>query len=182
MPEAEKAGIYGLMAEFISPQALLDASLAAKREGYSVMDAFTPFPIEEVSEEIENHQPSKVPLVVLIGGLTGTAFGFGLQWWVSAVDYPLNIGGRPLFSWPAFIPVAFEATILFAAFSAVIGMIALNRLPEPYHPVFNVEGFERALQDRYFLLVESRDPEFDPEETRGFLAGLGPKEVHAVDW
>ena len=177
-----KTPIYGLLASFITPQALLDAVRAAKARGYSKMDAFTPYPVEPVSEEIENHKKSKVPLLVLIGGLTGAAAGFGLQLWVSSSAYPLNIGGRPLNSWPAFIPATFELTILFAAFAAVVGMFALNKLPQPYHPVFNVEGFERASQDRCFLLIEAEDAVFDPQETRTFLETLGPEEVSDVDW
>ncbi len=176
-----KRGLYGLMGEFTSAQALYDALMRAKSEGYSAMDAFTPYPVEEISEEIENHEKSKVPLLVLIGGATGAISGMALQYWTAAVDYPLNIGGRPPFSWPAFIPVTFELTILFAAFSAVVGMLALNGLPKPYHPVFNVPAFERALQDRYFLLIESSDPQFDIETTRGFLQELGSEEVHDVD-
>jgi Alternative complex III, ActD subunit len=176
-----RAKLFGLLAEFKSAQALLDAVLRAKSAGYSTMDAFTPYPVEEISEEIENHKKSKVPLLVLLGGATGMLSAVALQYWTAAVDYPVNVGGRPPFSWPAFIPVTFELTILFAAFSAVIGMLALNGLPKPYHPVFNVAAFERALQDRYFLLIESSDPQFDVETTRGFLRDLGSKEVHDVD-
>jgi len=172
---------YGLLAEFITPQALLDAVRQAKAHGYRKMDAFTPYPVEPICEEIEDHRKSKVPLLVLIGGLTGAAFGFGLQYWISAVDYPLNIGGRPLNSWPAFIPATFELTILFAAFAAVVGMFALNKLPQPYHPVFNVPSFERATQDRCFLLIEAEDARFDLVETRAFLEGLGPEEVVDVE-
>ncbi len=172
---------YGLLAEFVTPQALLDAILKAKADGYRKMDAFTPYPVEPVSEEIEDHKKSKVPLLVLIGGLTGAIFGFGFQLWISSSAYPLNIGGRPLNSWPAFIPAAFELTILFAAFAAVVGMFALNKLPQPYHPVFNVPSFERATQDRCFLLIEAEDPQFDSQETRAFLEGLGPEEVTDVD-
>jgi hypothetical protein len=178
---AGRSGLYGLLAEFPSAQALLDAVLRTKSAGYSAIDAFTPYPVEKISEEVENHKKSKVPLLVLIGGATGAATAMALQYWTAAVDYPVNVGGRPLFSWPAFIPVTFELTILFAAFSAVIGMLALNGLPKPYHPVFNVAAFERALQDRYFLLIESRDPQFDVETTRGFLRGLGSEEVHDVE-
>ena len=173
--------LYGLMAEFPSAQALLDAVLRTKSEGYSSIDAFTPYPVEEICEEIEDHKKSKVSLLVLIGGVTGATCAMALQYYTAAIDYPLNIGGRPLFSWPAFIPVTFEMTILFAAFSAVIGMLALNGLPKPYHPVFNVPAFERALQDRYFLLIESSDPQFDTEATRSFLRDLGSEEVHDVD-
>lgn len=177
-----KAPIYGLMAEFESAQTLLDAIHRAQAAGYDVMDAYTPFPVEAVSEAIEHHKPSKVSLLVLIGGLTGASVAFLGQWWVSAVDYPLNIGGRPYFSWPAFVPPAFEMTILFAAFAAVFGMFILNGLPQPYHPVFNVKNFERASQDRCFLVIESKDPKFDHQATRDFLAGLGSEEVHDVDW
>jgi len=173
---------YGLLAEFVMPQALLEAILAAKAKGYRTIDAFTPYPVEPICEEIENHKKSKVPLLVLIGGITGACVGFGMQLWISSNGYPLNIGGRPLNSWPAFIPATFELTILFAAFSAVVGMFALNRLPEPYHPLFNVESFERASQDRCFLLIEAADSRFDPQETRAFLESLGPEEVHDVDW
>ena len=179
MPETRET--HGLLARFVTPKELLAAVKSAKREGYSAMDAFTPYPVEAISEEIENHRRSKVPLLVLIGGVTGALVGFGLQLWVSASAYPLNIGGRPYNSWPAFIPVTFELTILLAAFAAVIGMFALNRLPEPYHPVFNVEGFERATQDRCFLLIEAADPKFDAGTTREFLEGLGPEEVSDVE-
>lgn len=177
-----KPGMYGLMAEFDSAHTLLDAVHRVQAEGYDAIDAFTPFPVEAVSEAIEHHKPSKVSLLVLIGGLTGVSVAFFGQWWISAVDYPINIGGRPYFSWPAFIPVSFELMVLFAAFSAVFGMFILNGLPQPYHPVFNVKNFERASQDRYFLLIESKDPKFDPQATRALLAGLGSEEVHNVDW
>ncbi len=181
MATSEEKSQYGLLASFVTPQELLDAVRQAKAGGYRKMDAFTPYPVEPISEEIEDHKKSKVPLLVLIGGLTGAAVGFGLQYWTSAVDYPINIGGRPLNSWPAFIPATFELTILFAAFAAVVGMFALNKLPQPYHPVFNVESFERATQDRCFLLIEAEDPQFDPQETRAFLETLGPEEVSDVE-
>ncbi|MEM7356994.1 MAG: DUF3341 domain-containing protein [Acidobacteriota bacterium] len=182
MAKQHKTPTYGLLAQFVDPQTLLDAILEAKGKGFRVMDAFTPYPVEAVCEEIENHKKSKVPLLVLLGGLTGAMVGFGLQYWISSSGYPLNIGGRPLNSWPAFIPATFEMTILFSAFAAVVGMFALNKLPEPYHPLFNVESFERASQDRYFLLVEAADPQFDRQETRAFLETLGSEEVHDVDW
>ena len=178
---SEKAGLYGLMAEFGTPQQLLDAVLRTKGEGYREIDAFTPYPVEAICEEVEDHKKSKVSLIVLCGGLTGLGLSIFLQTYTAMVDYPLNIGGRPTFSWPAFVPVSFELTILFSAFSAVVGMLALNKLPQPYHPVFNVPAFERALQDRCFLLIESRDSRFDQEGTRSFLEGLEPLEVHDVD-
>lgn len=172
---------YGLLAEMSSAQDLLDAIYKVKEEGYTALDAFSPYPVEAISEEIENHRRSKVPLLVLLGALTGAALGFAMQWWVSASAYPLNIGGRPLFSWPAFIPVTFELTVLLGAFAAVFGMFMLNGLPQPYHPVFNVESFERASQDRYFLLIEAKDKLFDPQQTRALLESLGSQEVHDVE-
>lgn len=174
--------LYGVAARFTTAQALLEAVEAAHEAGYDDLDAYTPFPVEEISEEVVHHEKSKVSLLVLVAGLTGAAVGFFGQWWISAADYPLNIGGRPLLSWPAFIPVTFELTILFAAFTAVIGMLALNRLPEPYHPMFAVPGFDRASIDRYFLVVESKDPHFESGRVRELLAGLGAEEVHDVAW
>lgn len=197
----EKPPIYGLMAEFLNPQELYEAVKKVKAEGYEKLDAFMPYPVEEISHEVCDHQKSKVSLIVLIGGLTGCLFGFFFQCWTMGVDawwmapiqtltyevfgysgYPFNIGGRPYFSWPAFIPVSFELTILFGAFSAVIGMFALNGLPQPYHPVFNVPSFERASVDRFFLVIESEDPKFETGATRDLMAGLGAQEVTDVDW
>lgn len=176
-----KPATHGLLAELTTPQALIHAIEQVQAAGYQKLDAFTPYPIEEVNELIAHHKKSKVPLLVLIGGITGGLSGFLLQVWTAGVDYPLNVGGRPLFSWPAFIPVTFETTVLLAAFSACFGMFILNGLPQPYHPVFNVESFERASVDRYFLLVEAADPRFDPTQTRSLLEGLGASEVHDVD-
>ena len=199
--QAENPPIYGLMAEFLTPQELYDAVKRAKSEGYHQLDAFMPYPVEEISHEVCDHKKSVVSRIVFVGGLTGCLFGFFFQCWAMGVDtwwmapiqdlthalfgatgYPFNIGGRPYFSWPAFIPVSFELTILFGAFSAVIGMFAVNGLPEPYHPVFNVPAFERASVDRFFLVIESKDDQFDTEATRAFLEGLGPQEVTDVDW
>ncbi|RMH19979.1 MAG: DUF3341 domain-containing protein [Acidobacteria bacterium] len=173
---------YGLLAEFDAPQALIAALEAVREKGYRKLDAFTPFPIPKVSELVVDHRKSKVPLIVLCGGLLGAATALAMQTWISVVDYPLNVGNRPLFSWPAFIPVTFELLVLFAAFSAVFGMFILNGLPRPHHPVFNVERFERATTDRYFLLIEAADPNFDRERTRELLASLGASEVNDVDW
>ncbi len=167
------------MAEFDDPNALVAAAHRAHAEGYRRMDAYSPFPIEELHEALgEDH--SRLPLIVLIGGLVGGIGGYTLQWWASTMAYPLNVGGRPLHSWPAFIPVTFECTILVAALAAVLGMLALNGLPEPYHPVFNVPRFALASRNRFFLCVEARDPKFDLEETRRFLETLGPREVSTV--
>ncbi len=173
---------YGLLAELPGPRQLLRAVERAQEVGYERLDAFTPYPIEEVCHLVARHRKSKVSLFVLLGGIVGAVFGFGLQTWVSVVAYPLNVGGRPYFSWPAFVPMTLETTILFAAFAAVIGMFTLNNLPQPYHPVFNVDRFERATQDAYFLLIEAADSRFDSESTCDFLEQLGASEVHDVDW
>jgi len=173
--------LYGLLAEFASPQDLVEAAEAARSAGFRRLDAFTPFPIERLSEAL-GHRPSKVPMLVLIGAILGALLGYGLQYWISAVSYPLNIGGRPYNSWPAFIPVTFELTILVAGVFTVLGMLALNGLPTPYHPVFNVPRFALASRDRYFLCVESKDAKFDEAATRSFLEGLRPSGVFDVEW
>src|SRR6202030_2413041 len=164
--------IYGVMAEFDSAQALVDAAHATHQAGYRKIDAYSPFPIEGLAEEIGFHR-DEVPLVVLIGGIIGGLTGYIMQYWMSAVDYPLNIGGKPAHSWPAFIVITFEMTILFAGISAVLGMLALNGLPMPYHPVFNVPRFALASRNRFFFCIEARDPKFDLEATRRFLETLG---------
>jgi hypothetical protein len=172
--------IYGLMAEFADPDALLAAARQASDEGFRKMDAYTPFPVEGLAEAI-GFQRTRVPLIVLIGGLIGCSGGFLLQYWISVIDYPINIGGRPLNSWPSFIPVTFELTILVAALSAVFGLLALNGLPMPYHPVFNVDRFELASRNRFFLCIEAADPKFDPQGTRSFLEGTGAEGVYDVE-
>jgi hypothetical protein len=171
--------IYGLLAEFRDANALVEAAARVHGAGYRRLDAYTPFPVEGLAEVLGFHE-RRLPMVVLAGGLAGAAAGYGLQYWVSAIAYPLNVGGRPLHSWPAFIPVTFELTILVAALAAVLGMLALNGLPMPYHPVFNVPRFALASRDRFFLLIEAADPRFDRAETRRFLEGLGPREVSDV--
>jgi hypothetical protein len=171
--------IYGVMAEFEDPASLISAAERAHREGYRCMDAYSPYPIEELHEALGSPH-TRLPLIVLLGGLAGCLGGYGLQYWVSAVTYPLNIGGRPYHSWPAFIPITFECTILVAALSAVLGMLALNGLPQPYHPVFNVPRFALASRNRFFLCIESADPKFDVEGTRRFLETLNPREVTTV--
>jgi len=172
--------IHGLMAEFHSPEALLHAAERARRQGFKRMDAYTPFPIEGLAEALGVHD-RRVPLIVLLGGIAGCLGGFFLQYWVAVIDYPLNVGGRPLNSWPAFIPVTFEMTILFAALSAFLGVLALNGLPMPYHPVFNVEQFELASRNRFFLCIEAGDPTFDRDGTWKFLESLGPDGVYPVE-
>jgi Protein of unknown function (DUF3341) len=171
--------IYGLMAEFDDPQSLVAATARAHREGYRCMDAYSPFPIEELHEALGAHH-TRLPLIVLIGGLCGCIGGYALEYWSSVMAYPLNIGGKPFHSWPAFIPVTFECTILVAALSAVLGMLGLNGLPQPYHPVFNVPRFALASRNRFFLCIESVDPKFDVEHTRQFLETLEPREVTTV--
>ena len=172
--------IYGLMAEFDTPEALLRAARSAFEQGYRQMDAYTPFPVEGLAEAIGFYR-SRMALIVLIGGIIGCVGGFYLQYWVHVIDYPLIIGGRPYNSWPAFIPVTFELTILIAALSAFFGVLALNGLPMPYHPVFNVEQFELASRNRFFLCIEAADPKFELESTRKFLEGLEPRSVHDVE-
>src|SRR5471030_2335455 len=171
--------VHGLMAEFDDPQSLVTATTRAREEGYRRMDAYSPFPIEELHEALGSHH-TRLPLIVLIGGLVGGIGGYLLQYWVSVIAYPVNIGGKPMHSWPAFIPVTFECTILAAALSCVLGMLALNGLPMPYHPVFNVPRFALASRNRFFLCIESKDPKFDVEATRHFLETLDPKEVSTV--
>jgi hypothetical protein len=172
--------LHGLMAEFDDPGALVAATAKARAEGYRRMDAYSPFPIEELHEAMGEHH-SRLPLIVFIGGLAGCLAGFLLQYWVSVIAYPVNVGGRPFNSWPAFIPVTFECTILGASLSAVLGMLALNGLPMPYHSVFNVPRFALASRNRFFLCIEARDRKFDPDATRQFLETLGPREVSTVD-
>ena len=176
-----KTPIYGLMAEFQAAEQILLATRRARQEGYRHMDAYTPYTVEGLAEELELPH-TRVPFVVLMGGLVGAGIGFFMQYWSMAVDYPLNVGGRPHNSWPVFIPVTFELMVLVAALAAILGMFFLNGLPQPYHPVFNVARFARASQDRFFLCIEALDPHFDLERTRQFLAGLQPVggEVHVV--
>ena len=173
------APIYGLLAEFADPEALLEAVRRARAAGYRKMDAYTPFPVEHLAEELGFHHTA-LPLIVLIGGLIGCGGGFLLQYWISAVDYPLNIGGRPLNSWPAFIPVTFELTILCAALFAVLGMLGLNGLPMPYHSLFNSPRFALASRNRFFLCIEASDRQFNREATAKFLSELKPAGVSEV--
>lgn len=180
MTKQEEKGIYGLMAEFDDPSAIVAAAKLTYGAGYRRLNAYSPYPVEELMEAIGFHR-NYVSLVVLVCGILGGLGGFGLLVWTSAVAYPLNVGGRPLISIPAFIPITFECVILLAAFGAFFGNIIMNRLPQPYHPVFNVPSFSRATSDRFFLCVKADDPKFNYGDTRAFLEGLGAKEVTDVE-
>jgi hypothetical protein len=172
--------LYGLMAEFDSATELVDAANRVREAGYVKTDAFSPFPLHEIDEAL-GIKRSILPTLVFFGGLTGTALGVGLQVFVHYIDYPLNVGGRPYLSWPSFIPPAYELTILLAGFTAVFGMLFLNGLPRPYHPVFNVPRFALASREKFFLLIEADDPKYDHDETKGFMQQLGPQEVFDVE-
>lgn len=174
-----KPPIYGLVAEFDNPEDLLRAVRTARQAEYRRMDAYTPFPVEGLAEALGFNR-SGLPLVVLLGGLLGCAGGFFMQYYASVIGYPLNVGGRPLNSWPAFLPVTFELTVLVAALAAVLGMLGLNGLPMPYHPLFNVPRFALATRDRFYLCIEATDPRYDREATWRFLADQHPREIAEV--
>ena len=171
--------IYGLLAEFDNPTDLIRAASRTREEGYRKLDAYTPFPIEGLAEAL-GFRRTRLPLVVLIGGIVGCVGGYFLQYYCAAVAYPINIGGRPLNSWPAFIPVTFEMTVLVAALAAVLAMLGMNGLPMPYHPLFNVARFALATRSQFFLCVEATDPHFDLERTKRYLATLNPRAVTEV--
>jgi hypothetical protein len=175
----KRDAIYGMMAEFDTPTALIEAARRTYQAGYRKIDAYSPFPIEGLAEEIGFHH-DEVPLVVLIGGIIGGVSGYFLEWWCSVIGYPINVGGRPYHSWPAFIPITFEMTVLFGGIFALFGMLALNGLPMPYHPVFNVPRFSSASKDRFFLIVFSSDQKYNPAATRNFLEGLRPRSISEV--
>jgi hypothetical protein len=177
---APTSRLHGVMAEFDTAQEVLDAARKTMAQGFSKVEAYSPVPIEELNTVIHQKR-TKLSQIVLAGGLTGMATGFGLQYWASVIEYPMNIGGRPLASWVTFIIPSYELTILFSALSAAIGMIVLNGLPQPYHPVFNVERFAMASSDKFFLVVESADPKFDQQATTEFLRSTGAKGVYDVD-
>jgi hypothetical protein len=174
------SSLYGVLAEFDTPDELLAATQRAREAGYRQMDAYTPFPIEGLAEALGFHR-THLPLIVLLGGIVGGVGGYLMQYWIAAIDYPLNIGGRPLHSWPAFIPVTFELTILGAALAAVLGMLVLNGLPMPYHPLFHVPRFALVTRNCFFLCIEARDPQFDRDETRRFLTSVKAREVSDVE-
>jgi hypothetical protein len=171
--------LYGIMAEFDNPESLLHAAHSAHSAGYRDMDAYTPMPVEGLAEAI-GYRSNWVQRLVLAAGILGASGGFGLCWWISVIAYPHNVAGRPLNSWPAYVPITFEGMVLIACITAVVGMLALNGLPQPYHPVFNVERFARASRDRFFLCIEATDPQFDEDATRRFLENVNPLEVTDV--
>ena len=173
-----EVGVHGLMAEFTTPEALLTAAQKVGAAGYKKVDAYTPFPVHGVDEAIG--AKTILPWLIFAGGVFGAANGFGMQVFASAIHYPINVGGKPLVSWPSFMPITFELTVLCASATAVLGMLFLNGLPRPYNPVFNVPGFDRASQDRFFLCIEATDPQFDLDETGRFLEGLAPHSIQEV--
>ncbi|MGE5193753.1 MAG: DUF3341 domain-containing protein [Deltaproteobacteria bacterium] len=171
-------GLYGLLAEFEEGDVLLAAARQAYAAGYRKMNGYTPFPIHGLPQAL-GQKPTRVPLATLIGGILGGSAGYFMLYYASVVSYPINVGGRPLHSWPAFIPITFEMTVLGAAFAAFFGMLALNGLPHPYHPLFNVPAFSLASRDRFFLCIQAGDPLFDSIQSRQFLENLGAR-VHEV--
>jgi len=172
--------LYGIMAEFDNPSDLVAGARRTYEAGYRRINGYSPYPIEELSEAIGFTRTS-LPLIVLIGGILGGLGGFFMQYWMEVIDYPLNVGGKPFNSWPAFVPITFETTVLGAAFACVLGMLALNKLPQPYHPVFNAPNFALATRDRFFLVIEANDPLFKHDEATEFLKALGAKAVNDVE-
>ena len=171
---------YGMMAEFETPEAVVEAARLAREHGFTAFDAYTPFPVEGLAEAI-GFRKNRMPAVVLAGGLLGGFGGYFMQWYATVVSYPINVGGRPFHSWPMYLPITFEMTVLGAAFAAVLGMLGLNGLPRPHHPVFGAKGFERATRDRFFLCVFAIDPKFDLLSTTAFLESTQPIRVTVVE-
>jgi hypothetical protein len=178
-PESEKF-LYGLIAEFEQPEELVTAAPRTREAGYRQIDAYSPFPVEELSDALGFHDFA-VPIIMLCGGIFGALGGFGLLYYCMVISYPLNIGGQPLSGWPIMVPITFECTVLLAAFAGVLAMFLLNRLPEPYHPVFDAPNFDKATSSRFFLCIESRDPNFDRAGTRQFMETFGAARVSEVE-
>jgi Protein of unknown function (DUF3341) len=174
-------GPYGVIAEFDHPEDLVAATRHAYERGYRMMEAYTPFPVHGLPDAL-GFKHNKIPAVVLIGGIVGGLGGFFMQWYSAVLSYPIDVGGRPFNSWPAFIPITFEMTVLVAALSAVFGMLGLNGLPRPHHPVFNTPGFELASRNRFFLSIQSRDPLFDVDAVRKFLEEHRPRAISEVPY
>jgi hypothetical protein len=185
--EREKTGeprsegfLYGFIAEFERPEDLVAAARRTHEAGYRRVDAYSPFPVEELSEAL-GFRDVWVPLIMLTGGIMGALLGFSLLYYCMVISYPINVGGEPLYGWPIYVPITYECTILLSALSGIFGMFLLNRLPQPYHPVFEAAGFDRASSDRFFLCIEASDPHFDREETRRFMDSLGASNVTPVN-
>ena len=179
MDKAVEPKIYGLIAEFPTVESLIEAAKKTRDAGYKKTDAYSPFPLEDVIDALGKHH-SRIGYLVLCGGITGLVSAFALMYFTSVIDYPINVGGRPLFSWPMYFPIMFELTVLLSVFTAVFGLLGLNGLPEPYHPLFNVPEFARASKDSFFIGIESTDPKFDLAGTKAFLQSLHPRGVHEV--
>lgn len=179
LDKSMESNLYGIMAEFDTPTELVEAANRVREAGYTKTDAFSPFPLHEIDEAL-GIKRSILPLLVFFGGITGLLSGIGLQVFIHYIDYPLNVGGRPYLSWPSFVPPAYELTILLAGVTAVFGMLFLNGLPRPYHPVFNVPRFALATREKFFLLIEAADPKYDYEQVRNFMQELNPQEVFDV--
>ncbi len=175
-----KENLHGVMAEFAEPEQLLKAARSAYEAGYRKMDAYSPYQVEGVAAAI-GFKKTRIPLVVLLGGIVGALTAYGMQWYSAVMDYPLNVGGRPLHSWPAFVPITFELTVLFAGLGGALGMLAMNGLPKPYHPVFNAPEFKLASQTRFFLCIEANDHVFEAKEVENFLHSLGAVSVQEVE-
>jgi ActD protein len=171
--------VYGLLAEFCTAEAIIDAARQTRTAGYRCIDALTPFPVHGLDDALAL-PPNRVPLIFFIGGIVGGLSGFLMQVFACVYNYPINVGGRPLYSWPAFIPITFELTILFAGLAGAFGMLALNGFPKPYHPLFNAPNFDLATQNRFFLLIQADDPQFHPLQTRAFLESLHPTDINEV--
>lgn len=181
MQSTAQPSTFGILAEFSTSEELVEAAARVREAGYREMECYSPLPVEGLADAI-GFKRTGIPLVVLCGGILGAVVGYGMQYWVSVFAYPVNIGGRPYHSWPSFIPVTFETTVLFAVIAAVLGMLAMNGLPRPHHPLFAIPSFARASQDRFFLCILSRDKQFDSQRTREMLERLGPLEVTDVPW
>jgi len=172
--------LYGIMAEFDNPSDLVAAAKRTHEAGYRRINGYSPYPIEELTEAI-GFTKTTLPIIVLVGGILGGLGGFFMQYWMEVIDYPLNVGGKPFNSWPAFIPITFECTVLVASFAAVLGMLVLNKLPQPYHPVFNAPNFALATRDKFFLVIEANDPKFRRDEATQFMKTLGAMDVSDVE-
>ncbi len=181
MTSASPAPLYGLLAEFVAADDLLSAARAARAAGFRRVEAYTHFPIHGLAEALGHGRSRGVSLLTLLGGIGGFLAACGMMYYASAVSYPLNVGGRPLASWPTYVPIGFELAVLGASLFAFLGMLALNGLPRPYHPVFNVPRFKLASQTHFFLAIEARDPQFELSATRGFLWGVGAQQVYEVE-